>query len=458
MRTVEVFRARAFRLALAFSLAVSIATAAAFTFIYLQVSNAGVQRAGAVLVDEASKSRDDSESRLRQALELRLTRDIRRLDYVALFDSSGRKLLGNVPAMPAIPVDGAAHVVRTYLLPAANGLEPAIFVAARRPDGGIILLGRSMSDAYELEETVFRALAVALVPTILLILAIGAFFSRRASIRLERVRDAIVRIMNGELHLRLPVSRDKDDLDKVAQSVNLMLNEIERLLDQLRSVGDNIAHDLRTPLMVARTKIERALDADAGVDALRQTLAAALGQIDKASATISAILRISAVENGAWERRFADVDLSAVCAEVFEFYEPLAQSKSVALHVDAGEPVVVAGDEALMREAIANLVDNAIKFTPAGGKVGIEAQMVAGLPQVIVSDTGCGVAPGERDKIFKRFYRSSETPGHGLGLSIAETIARLHGFELSVEDNNPGARFAMRRGAKADPSLERKAA
>ncbi len=462
MRITDVFNARAFRLALAFSLAISIATAAAFAFIYLQVSSADVERVGAVLVDEAAKSEGDSEAQLRQALQLRLTRDIRRLDFVALIDPKGALVFGNVPGVPAIPIDGRAHVVQEQLLPDSSGnREPAIFVARRLVDGGVLVLGRSLREAYDLQETVLRALAIALLPTILLILAIGAIFARRASRRFERIHDAIVRIMNGELDSRLPVTNEDRDIDKVARAVNLMLDEIARLLEQLKSVGDNIAHDLRTPLAVARAKIERALDNDTGVEQLREAMEAALAQIEKVSATISAILRISAVENCARERQFRDFDLGAVCAQVFDFYEPLAESKCVSMVVDADTAVPVRGDEDLMREAVSNLVDNAIKFTPAGGKVRIEARMANGRPLVLVSDTGRGVPPQERARIFDRFYRgeqSGKSPGHGLGLSIAETIANLHGFKLTVEDNKPGARFEMRAAAPASAGLEREQA
>ena len=457
MLSLDVFRARAFRLALAFCLAVSAATAAAFGLIYLQVSRADVRRSAAVLIDEAAKSEGDSEDRLRRALELRLTRDIRRLDYVALFDATGAKLLGDVPAMPAIPIDGRAHVVAEQLLPDSSGFEPALFVARRRADGGVVLFGRSLREAYDLQETVFRALGIALAPTILLILAIGAIFARRASRRLERIHGAIVCIMNGELHSRLPVAKDRDDLDKVARAVNLMLDEIERLLDQLKSVGDNIAHDLRTPLMVARAKIDRALEEGAGIASLRAAMQGALAQIDKASVTIAAILRVSAVENGVRQKRFKDFDLGAVCAEVAEFYQPLAESKSVEMTIEAAGPVPVRGDEDLMREAISNLVDNAVKFTPEGGRVCVEAAMVDGLPLAAVSDTGCGIPPQDKQKIFRRFFRGERSEGHGLGLSIAQTIADLHGFQLTVEDNNPGARFVLRASAKASLVLARAA-
>jgi signal transduction histidine kinase len=462
MRTGEVFNARAFRLALAFVFAIAVAMTAAFGFIYWQVYRLDIERAGAILVDEAAKSESDSESELRRALKLRLTRDIRRLDYVAVFDSTGGLLLGDVRGMPAIPVDGRAHVVREQPLPDLSGTrEPAIFVARRLANGGVLLLGRSLRETYDLQGALLRALAIALLPTILVILAIGAYFARRASQRLARVHGAIVRFMKGELDSRLPVANDGDDIDKVARAVNLMLDEIVRLLDQLKSVGDNIAHDLRTPLAVARARIDRALNNEAGIEELRAAMEAALAQIEKVSSTVSAILRISALENDARKSNLENVDLGAICVGVFDFYEPLAESKGVAIAVDAEKPVPMRCDPDLMREAISNLVDNAIKFTPAGGAVRIEARTVGGRPLVRVSDTGVGVPPQERARIFDRFYRgerSGKSPGHGLGLSIAGTIAHLHGLELTVEDNNPGARFELRAAAPAPARLAREPA
>ena len=458
MWTVEVFNERAFRLALGFALTISVATAAAFAFIYLQVSRADVDQVSAILVDEAAKSAGDSEADLRRALELRLTRDIRRLDFVALIDPKGQLIFGNVPVTLHIPIDAKAHFLKEDVLPDANGdKDPAIFVARRRADGGVLLLGRSLREDYDLQETLLRALAIALLPTVLLILAIGAWFAHRASQRFKRVHDAIVRIMKGDLDLRLPFAGE-DDIDKIARAVNLMLDEIARLLDHLKSAGDNIAHDLRTPLAVARAKLERALDNESGTEQLREALEAALAQIEKVSLTVSAILRISAVEHGPRETQFKDFDLAAVCAQLLDFYEPLAESQAVTLIAGADQPVPMRGDQDLMREALSNLIDNAIKFTPAGGTVRIEAGIVDGLPFAVVSDTGVGIPLQERGKIFDRFYRgahSGKSPGHGLGLSITATIARLHGFKLTVEDNNPGARFEFRAAAPASARRER---
>jgi signal transduction histidine kinase len=391
---------------------------------------------------------------------LRLTRDIRRLDYVGLFDPSGAKIFGDVASPPAIPIDGRPRVVRQQLLPDGSGFEPALFVARRRPNGDLLVFGRSLREIYELQGTLLRVLAIMLLPTILVILAIGALFARRASRRFENINSAIVRIMNGEMRSRLPVGKDDDDVEKVTRAVNLMLDEIERLLDQLKSVGDNIAHDLRTPLMIARTKIARTLDEDANVDALRATLESAAAQIDRATLTIAAVLRVSNVENEARKNRFKELDLGAVCAEVVDFYEPLAQSKAIELAAEIRDPAHMRGDEDLMREALSNLVDNAIKFCPEGGKVRVEVETVEGLPRVSVSDTGRGVPPADRTRIFRRFYRgegADGVAGHGLGLSITQTIANLHGFQLTVEDNHPGARFVMRASEKAALSLARAA-
>ena len=186
-------------------------------------------------------------------------------------------------------------------------------------------------------------------------------------------------------------------------------------------------------------------------------MAEALDHLDRSAATISAFLRISAMESGRRERSFGPVDLSAVCAGLFEFYEPLAQSKGVAIALAAPRPTLVRGDEDLLREAISNLVDNAIKFTPEGGRVLIAAAAANGRATVEVSDSGCGVPPQDREDIFRRFYRGARdgaAQGYGLGLSIVAAVAKLHGFCLTVEDNAPGARFVLRGESLAFDSDE----
>jgi len=458
MRALELFRSTAFRLAVAFALATTIATAAVFGLVYLEISTSDVARLRVVLVDEAAKGITETDNELRRALELRLTRDLRRLDYVALFAADGTQVYGNIDKLPDIAIDGQAHFVAEARPSGSDSrAEPALFVARRRADGGVLLLGRSLLEVYAIRSTVLRSLAIGLGPAIVLALAIGAIVARRATQRLTLIHETIARIMQGDLKARLPNGRQNDDIDKISRAVNLMLDELARLLDQLKSVGDNIAHDLRTPLAVMRAKLERGLAAGDDHRALRIAAEDALDRLDKAMVMVTALLRISAVESGLRASAFRAIDIAKICADLFEFYEPVAGAKSIEMTLQTPGAAPMRGDADLMREAISNLIDNAIKFTPPGGKVQLEIAMSGGQPMVRVRDSGRGVPPAERDKIFQRFYRGGDqaAPGYGLGLSIAQTIASLHGFELTVEDNAPGGRFQLAvRTNTAAPSLK----
>lgn len=444
MRTIEIFRSTAFRLAVVFALVVTATTCAVFGFVYWQVAASDIARLRSILVDEASKAAAEPIGQVERELARRLTRDLRELEYVGLFDAGGHYLYGNVAKMPAVPVDGRAHLTEVARQDLARPQsEPVIFVAERRPDGGVLLLGRSLYEIYALRRSVLQALAVGLLPTVLLALGVGAFFSLRASRRLQAIREAIERIIHGDLRERLPLHRRPDDVDEVVRAVNLMLDKIVRLMDQVKTVGDNIAHDLRTPLSIMRARLERGL-ASFSEKELRSTTQQALADLDRALTTVTALLRISEIESGARRGAFERVDLSEICREVFELYEPLAEAKSISMRLDAPEPAQVTGDADLLREALANLVDNAIKFTPQGGAVAIAAKPQG--PSVLVADNGPGIAPGEREKIFRRFYRCAEhehVPGNGLGLGMAATIAELHGFTLRLRDAAHGAAFEM---------------
>ncbi|MGA2637517.1 ATP-binding protein [Methylocella sp.] len=288
----------------------------------------------------------------------------------------------------------------------------------------------------------------------MLALIIGTLFSLRAARCLKTINQQIMRIMQGDLNDRLPTHGSRDDLDHVAGGVNLMLDEIVRLLDQIKSVGGNIAHDLRTPLAVMRARLERGLESGSAEN-LRGAADNALVDLDRALTTVTALLRISDIEYGRRTSSFDEVDLKDVCVNAFELFQPLAEAKLIAFTLDAPAPLRIVGDFDLLVEAVGNLIDNAIKFTPAAGSVKIVATMAASQPAVRVCDSGPGVAPFERSSIFKRFYRSEQTrhlPGTGLGLNMAATIARLHGFDLRVVDNHPGAVFELSPLARLAPS------
>lgn len=442
----DLVRSTPLRLAVAFTMLIVLLTGGVFTFIYEATTSARIAQMRVVFADEAAKAAASSEGRLRSALELRLTRDFRRLNFVALYDPSGRLLFGNLARKPDIPADG-----RTYYLPEFRATEdsepePTLLVAHGRPDGEVVVLGRNVTEVEIMRSVLGRALSFAILPVAAGALAAGLFFARRAAARVEEIEGAITEIMKGDLRARLPVGSGIDEFDGVIASVNRMLDEIERLLGQLAAVGDNIAHDLRAPVVNVRAILEGVLAEAPKGYGLRQPIQSALRQLDRAMATIAALLRVSAIER---ERRlgaFADVDLAAVCAELHEFFLPLAEAKGVALRLAADHPVIRRGDPDLMREAVANLLDNALKFTPRGGAVQLTVTDEAGLARIDVSDNGRGVPAEERRDIFRRFARAqngADLPGVGLGLNIVETIARLHNMDLVVADNTPGARFTL---------------
>ena len=443
---LEFFRSSAVRVALAFVLVTTAATTAVFGLVYFRIGEANEARNRLILETEAAKSVNRSVEELRSAFEVRLTNDLRRIDYAALFDANHKFMFGNIDVLLPIPVDGTSHFIAATHVPGSiNQLEPAIFVARERPDGTVMLLGRSLLETLAFRRIVQSALAAGLAPMLLLALAIGAYFARRSSRRLTAIHDAIGRIMKGDTDLRLPVGSRHDPIATISRDVNLMLDEIGRLLVQLKGVGDNIAHDLRSPLAVVHAQLERGLESSSD-EQLRAVTKQALAHIDKAMLTVAALLRLADVEYGPKSRNFQSIDLSAICADLFEFYEPLAESKSSKMTLETHSPVQMLGDGDLMREAVSNLIGNAIKFTPENGAVSISVIREDGLPVVRVRDSGIGVEPAERDKIFQRFYRTSSghrVPGSGLGLSITAAIANLHEFDLRFNDNNPGAVFEM---------------
>ena len=443
MRWNEIFKSSAFQRAIFFALAIAVVNAAVFAFVYVDISNWDARRLSDILTSEVARSAGMPADKLRQDLDLRLTQDLRHVDYAALYDAQGRLIYGNVSQLPkSVPADGKAHVVEVPALTAPEAEhEPGIFVAGPTRDGGILLLGRSLYSTNALRHTVLTSLGLAIVPTVVVVFFIGVFFSLRAMRRLKSIHQTIDRIMDGNFQSRLPLEGRRDEIDDVVGAVNRMLDEILRLLRQLKAVGDNIAHDLRNPLAVVSARLNRVL-ADGDPQKLRDAVAQSLDDLDRAMTTVAALLRISEIEN--WNRRkaFQDVDLAEVCAEVGDFYAPLAEASLISLTTEATRPLVVQGDPDLLREALINLVDNAIKFTPKGGSVRLSTELSDQGPLIRVADSGPGIAPEERDKVFKRFYRAPQArniPGNGLGLSMVATIAELHGFKVRIGDNRPGA-------------------
>src|SRR5258708_1160273 len=284
-------------------------------------------------------------------------------------------------------------------------------------------------------EIVGRALALGLLPAFGLAIAIGMVLSLRALGRLSDVNRRIQRIVAGDLRERLPTRGSHDPFDQLAVSVNRMLGEIEGLIHEIAGVGDDIAHDLRTPLTRVRIRLERGRERAATLGELRTAVDQGIAGLDQSLAIITALLRIAEIEHSRRLEGFGEVRLAPLVREVGELYEPIAQDKRVTLRVDAANEATVHGDRDLLFEAVANLVDNAVKFTPDGGHVELALLRHEGDTVIRVSDTGPGISEIEREAVTKRFYRSDKsrrTEGLGLGLSRVAAVVKLHAFRFAI--------------------------
>ncbi|MDY0885275.1 HAMP domain-containing sensor histidine kinase [Dongia soli] len=442
MPRFELLRSAPFRLAMAFAIALTVCTILIFGFVYWQTVRLERERIGSYLTVEAVQASREPVGRLISILQIRLTSDLRRVSYGALFDGSGRRLIGNIVKRPPdLPADCRPR--RLDLSPELTDLPASsriMLVACRRADGGVVVLGKELDEVAALRAVILHAATLGLVPTVILALLVGAFLSSRALRRVRLLQQTIGRIMQGDLHERLPTHGRRDDLDQLASRINLMLDEIEGLIGEIRSIGDNIAHDLRTPLSAVRMKVEKAAAAS-DLTVAGEASRSALADLDKVFSIITALLRITEIENRCDADTAAPIDLASLVAEIFDLYEPLAEGKGLNFTALYGAPVWARADRHLLLEALANLVDNAIKFTPPGGSVRVAAVSEAALPILRVSDTGPGIPDTERSKVIKRFYRADKSrhiPGHGLGLSIVAAIARRHAFELRISQSKPG--------------------
>jgi len=366
-----------------------------------------------------------------------LQNDPRRLKLGGLFDSDGHRIAGNIESLPLdlqrdlIPT----NIVLIRIDAMGRERQRARTVARQLADSETLVIGRNVQDFTRIADVIRRALALGLVPALCLGLAAGVFLSIRVQRRIEEVNSTVQRIVDGELRERLPTRGTNDPFDKLAALVNGMLDEIEVLVRRLAGVGDDIAHDLRTPLTRVRVSLERARQKAGSLDELRASLDQGIVGIDQSLAIITALLRIAEIEHSRRLDGFGQVQLAPLVREVGDLYEPIAEDKHVTLQVDVADDATVHGDRDLLFEAVANLVDNAVKFTPEGGRVELALQHRNDESVIQVQDTGPGITEAERDAVVRRFYRSDKsrnTEGLGLGLSLVAAIVKLHGFRFTI--------------------------
>lgn len=363
-------------------------------------------------------------------------------------DPGGRSLAGNLSRWPDEAADQEGWLTFRLEFPEAEG-GGVNFGRARTfdlPQGLRLLVGHDVRERDRVAGLISDVLGWSLLAILGVSLLGGLLMSRSLLARIDTINDTSRDIMAGNFSQRVPVSGRGDEFDQLAENLNAMLDQIGLLLAGMRQVSDNIAHDLRSPLARLRSGLELALIEEPGSEGYREAIAKAIGEADNLLKTFAALLNIAQAEAGASRDRFGQVDLQALVQDVVDLYEPLSEDREIEVAVGPLQEVRLKGDRDMLFQALANLVDNAIKFSQPGGRVGISVTTAEGMAVFTVDDNGPGIPADQRKAVLKRFTRleaSRSTPGSGLGLSLVEAVARLHRGDLVLADNAPGLRASL---------------
>jgi signal transduction histidine kinase len=362
--------------------------------------------------------------------------------YYLLQDATGAARAGNLPSID--PVTGVREwgnsqnaQATPYSAMRGRGIEFA---------GDYLFVGWSTHQLHEMEEMVVGSFVWGLAASVALALAGGVITSGRLMRKIEAVSETSRDIVKGDLERRVPVTNAGDEFDHLAGSINSMLDRIQTLMNDLRQVTTDIAHDMRTPLTRLRQRLELAQRSNEDPARLRETLAITVGEIDVILGIFGALLRIAQIESGARKSGFKIVHLTELLYTVAELYRPAAEEKHQILEEAIEENLVIRGDRELLMQMFANLIENAVCHAPQGATIALVARNSDSEVDVRVDDNGHGIPGNMRAKVLQRFFRledSRTTPGNGLGLSLASAIAKLHDATMTMSDNNPGLRVTV---------------
>ncbi len=381
---------------------------------------------------------------LQSTIEDRLAENVDDDAIYLLVDSHLHPLAGNLARWPALVTEPD----QSYEL----RIERAGIVSMARvrrfdlPDGDRLLVGRDVEQRRPLRTLLTSALLWSMLLLVVLGTVGGLVMQRLFRRMIANVSSTAAAIAQGDLSRRVRVSGLGDEFDRLAEVINDMLDRIARLMDGVRQVSNSIAHDLRTPIARARARLEDAGMHATGPEELHAAVERAVMDLDRVSAVFDALLRIAEIEAGARRSAFAKLDAAALVSDLAELYTAVAEERGTTLVLTAPTPLPVNGDRELIQQALANLLDNAIKFSPAGGVIRLAATVQGDAVTIVVSDQGPGIPEADRARATERFFRGEaarQTPGSGLGLALVEAVAQLHGGSLRLEDAEPGLRAVL---------------
>jgi signal transduction histidine kinase len=458
---IRLLETSTFRLALIYLALFGVSALALLGFLYVRTAVVMEQQTIETINAEITGLKEQSQTfgflGLKQAIDRRSANNPNRASVYLLTDPFDNRIAGNLSGWPT---DGPApegwHNFKIEVPEGDKSIYRSALGRSMALDGGFhLLVGRDIENLERTQALMQKAIGWGVGLTLLLGLAGGFLMSRGMLSRIDAINRTTRRIMAGDLSQRISLKGSRDEFDVLAGNLNAMLDQIERLLQGMREVTDNIAHDLRTPLSRMRARIEVALMAHPDRAEARALLEQTLCDADAMIQSFNALLSIARAEAGSERAAFEPVDLSEVCRDLADLYGPLAEEKGLSFISTCPSGLVLQGNRHLLAQALANLLDNAIKYTPAGGRVTLSGQPG---PVITVADTGPGIPEAERERVLERFVRLDghrSTPGNGLGLSLVSAVAKLHGATLRLEDNHPGLRISL---ALSGERTERRAA
>jgi signal transduction histidine kinase len=364
-----------------------------------------------------------------------------------LVDPSLAPLAGNLKAWPSTVTAGGWTEFRTAEQPPDATSRPLLRAMFETlPSGDRLLVGSDISDLDRLTDRIKIAVILGIALIFVLAGVASILVTRRTVGRIESINATSRAIMQSGLDKRIPLRGTHDEWDRVAENLNLMLDRIETLMGEVKQVSDNVAHDLRTPLTRMRGRLEKAYHGPRVGEDDQSLIGDTIADLDAVLRIFSSLTRIAQIEAQARKGAFRTVNLVEITSEIVELYDAAAEQDGTRLTIAGDREVLVSGDRDLIFDAIANLVDNAIKHGRAGGEVVVANETIDGHPVVSIADDGPGIPIDQCEHVFKRFYRleqSRYTPGNGLGLSLVAAVARLHGARIELLDNAPGLKLRL---------------
>ncbi len=451
MRITKFLRTTAFRLALIYAGIFSLSVILLFAFIFWTTSVLVDRQRQQAIIADMNDLRDEFASLGLPGL-LDSVIDRSRPDRVGngvylLANPDFTSMAGNLSAWPKAPT--RQDLWMTFPIEARRFGDPqgersiAEALEVELPGGYHVLVGQNTAPQRRMQSAIIQALFWSLAAMVCLGLAGGLLLSRNMVRRIEAINRSAERIMRGEVMHRMPVGQSNDEFDRLSENLNRMLEEIERLVGGIRAVTDNIAHDLRSPLTRLKNRLEIAMNAADDPTERRAAIEQAIQEADQLLATFGALLSIADAEAGARRADMTIVDLGGVVQDVVELYRPLAEERGANLDLNVRGDAVAQGNRQLLFQAVANLIDNAVKYGADGQRIAVEVAGGRPSPMISVADFGLGIPAAEREHVLERFVRldaSRTTPGSGLGLSLVAAIARQHGATLELVDTRPGER------------------